>query len=185
MRFIVGDGDEGEQGGGEGGPAREEEGQVPEQGADVRAKQGGEREGVGEGEGVAVGGGRESVAREGEEGRDGGGEAEGSRDGDGSKRKPEEEEQEAPERLQRGADDGRRKRKRAADVRYGEEGSEEPQTVGEGVTVYCPHKVRAKRRRYVGTVEEMIVQKDCTGHQTKAAIVQFVDQEEDDEERLP
>ena len=55
----------------------------------------------------------------------------------------------------------------------------------EGVTVYGPHKVRGKWRRYVGTVEEMIAQQDRTGHVTRAALVQWEDQGEGDEERLP
>ena len=55
----------------------------------------------------------------------------------------------------------------------------------EGVTVYGPHKVRWKWRRYVGTVEEMIEQQDRTGHVTRAAIVQWEYQGEGDEERLP
>ena len=38
--------------------------------------------------------------------------------------------------------------------------------------------------RYVGTVEEMIEQQDCTGHVQRAAIVQWEDQGEEDEERL-
>ena len=53
--------------------------------------------------------------------------------------------------------------------------------VPEGVTVHCPHKVRGKWRMYVGTVEEMIVQQDCTGHVTKAAIVQWEDPGKEDE----
>ena len=53
------------------------------------------------------------------------------------------------------------------------------------MTVYGPHKVRGKWRMYVGTVEEMIEQHDRTGHVTKAAIVQWEDQGEEDEERLP
>ena len=55
----------------------------------------------------------------------------------------------------------------------------------EGGTVYGPHKVRGKWRRYVGTVEEMIEQQDRTGHVTRTAIVQWEDQGEGDEERLP
>ena len=74
---------------------------------------------------------------------------------------------------------------RARGVRYGEEGGKEPGTVGEGVTVYGPHKARGKCRMYVGTVEEMIIQKDRTGNRTKAAIVLWEDQLEGDEERLP
>ena len=46
MRFIVGDGDDGEQGGGEEGPAQEEEGREPGQEADRQVEQEGEREGV-------------------------------------------------------------------------------------------------------------------------------------------
>ena len=55
----------------------------------------------------------------------------------------------------------------------------------EGMTVYGPHKVGGKWRRYVGTVEEMIEQQDRTGHVTRAVIVQWEDQGEGDEERLP
>ena len=55
----------------------------------------------------------------------------------------------------------------------------------EGMTVYGPQEVGAKWRRYVGTVEEMIEQQDRTGHVTRAAIVQWEDQGEGDEERLP
>ena len=138
MSLIVRDGDEGEQGGGDERPAQEEEGREPGREADVQVEQEGEREGVGEGEGAAVDRGRESVAREGDKGWDRGGEAQGDREGDGSNRRREEEEQEPPERLQRGADDGRPKRKTARGVRYGEEGSEEPGKVREGVTVYGP-----------------------------------------------
>ena len=57
--------------------------------------------------------------------------------------------------------------------------------VREGVTVYGPHKVRGKWRRYVKTVEEMIEQQDGTGHVTRAVIVQWDDQGKGDEERLP
>ena len=60
-----------------------------------------------------MGRGRESVAREGEEGQDSRGEAKGDREGDGSRLRREQEEQEPPERLQQGVDDGRPKRKRA------------------------------------------------------------------------
>ena len=55
----------------------------------------------------------------------------------------------------------------------------------EGVTVYGPHKMRGKWWTYVGTVEEMIEQQDRTGHVTKAAILQWGDQGEEDEEGLP
>ena len=47
--------------------------------------------------------------------------------------------------------------------------------MGEGLTVYGPHKVRGKWRMYVGTVEEMIQQQDRTGHVAKAAIVHWQD----------
>ena len=131
-----------------------------------------------------MGGGQESVVREDEGGRDSGGEAEGDREGDGSTRRREKEEQEPPEKLQRGEDDGRPKRKRARGVRYGEEESKEPGTLGEGMTVYGPHKVRGKWRMYMGTVGEMIVQKDRAEHETKAAIVQWEYQGEVDGVRL-
>ena len=55
----------------------------------------------------------------------------------------------------------------------------------QGMTVYGPHKVRGKWRRYVGKVEEMIEQQDRTGHVMRAAIVQWEDQGEEDEEKLP
>ena len=55
---------------------------------------------------------------------------------------------------------------------YGEEGSEERGKVEEGVKVYGLHKVRGKWRMYAGTVEEVIVQKDHAGHETRAAMVQ-------------
>ena len=45
--------------------------------------------------------------------------------------------------------------------------------------------MRGKSKIYVGTVEEMIVQQDRTGHETKAALVQWEDQGVEDEERLP
>ena len=73
MRFIVGDGDDGEQGGGQEVPALEEEGREPGQEADQQVEQEGEREGVEEGDGEAERGGRESVTREGEGRRDSGG----------------------------------------------------------------------------------------------------------------
>ena len=38
---------------------------------------------------------------------------------------------------------------------------------------------------YVGTVEEVIVRKDCTGHETSAAIVQWEDQDDGYNHRLP
>ena len=55
----------------------------------------------------------------------------------------------------------------------------------EGVTVYGPHKVRGKWRMYVGLVEEMMEQQERTGLLMKAAIVQWEDQGEEDEKRLP
>ena len=54
-----------------------------------------------------------------------------------------------------------------------------------GVTEYGPHKVRGKWRMYVGTVQEMIEQQDRTGHVKRAALVQWEDQGEENEERLP
>ena len=186
MRFIVGDGDVGEQEGGEEGRARNGEGREARQEADRWVEQEEDGERVEEGEGAAEDGGRDSAAREGEDERDSGGGAGEGRQRDRSKRGREEDEQES--RLQRGEDeDGRPKRKRARRVRYGEEpiGREEPGAVREGVTVYGPHKVCGKWRMYVGKVEEMMEQQDSTGHVTKAAIVQWEDQGEEDEERLP
>ena len=110
------------------------------------------------------------------------------RERDDSKRRREEDEQEPQERQQQEEDeDGRPKKKRARGVRYGEEqmGREEKGAVREGVTVYGPHKVRGKWRRYVQTVEEIIEQQDRAGHLTRAAILQWEDQGEEDEERLP
>ena len=147
-----------------------------------------DREGVEEGEGAAEGGGRESAAGDRVDERDSGGGTGEGRERDGSKRGREEDKQEPPERQQPGEDeDERLKRKRARGVRYREEqiGREEPGAVREGVTVYGPHKWRGKWRMYVGTVEEMIEEQDRTGHVTKAAIVQWEDQGEADEERLP
>ena len=72
--------------------------------------------------------------------------AEEDRERGGSKRRRQGDEQEPPERRQQGKDeDGRPKRKRARGVRYGKEPmghGAELGTVGEGVTVYGPHKVR-------------------------------------------
>ena len=86
----------------------------------------------------------------------------------------------------RAASGGERRTSRRG-VRYGEEqlGCEEQGAVREGMTVYGPHKVSGKWRRYVGTVEEMIEQQDRKRHVTRAAIVQWEDQGEGDEERLP
>ena len=145
----------------------------------------GDLEGLGEGEGAAVDGNRGSGAGEGEGRRDSRGEAGDNRAGDGNKQQREKEEQEEPEGMGRGTDNGRPKRKRVRGVRYGEQGSNEPRNVGEGVKVYGPHKVPGKGRMYVGTVEDMILHKDHTGHDTRAAIVQWEAQEKGDNERLP
>ena len=106
----------------------------------------------------------------------------------GGKRGREADEQDLQAEQQQDAEgEGRRRRKRARGVRYGEEqrGREEQGAVREGMTVYGPHKVSGKWRRYVGTVEEMIEQQDRKGHVTRAAIVQWEDQGEGDEEGLP
>ena len=186
MRFTVGDGDVGEQEGGEESKAREEEGREPGQKANGREEQGEDGDGVEEG--AAEGGGQENAAGDRLDERDSGGGAGESRERHDSKRRREEDEQEPEDRKQQEEDeDGRPKRKRARGLRYGEEqmGPEEQGAVREGVTVYGPHKVRGKWRRYVGTLDEMIEQQDCTGHVTRAAIVQWEDQGEEDEERLP
>ena len=64
MRFIVGDGDVGEQEGEEEAPARDQKGRETGQEADRWVEQEEDREGVEEGEGAAEGGGRESAARD-------------------------------------------------------------------------------------------------------------------------
>ena len=110
------------------------------------------------------------------------------REREDSKRRREADEREPQARRQQDEDEeGRPKKKRARGFRYGEEqkGREEQGAVREGVTVYGRHKVRWKWRRYVGTMEEMIEQQDRTEHMTRAAIVQWEDQGEGDEERLP
>ena len=138
-------------------------------------------------EGEAEEGGQENAAGDRVEERNSG---EGTREGGGredSKRRREADEREPQARRQREKDkEGRPRRKRARGVRYEEEqkGREEQGAPGERVTVYGPHKVRGKWRRYVGTVEEMIEQQDRTGHVTRAAIVQWEDQGEGDEEGL-
>ena len=188
IRFIVGDGDVGEQEGGEESQARDEEGQETSQEADGRMEQEEDGEGVEEGEGAAEDGGWESAAGDRVDEPDSGGGTREGREKDGSKRGTEEDEQEPPERQQRGEDeDGSTKRKRARGVRYGEEqkDQEEPGAVREGVTVYGPHQVRGKWRIYVGTMEKMVKQQDRTRHVMKAAIVQWEDQGEEDGERLP
>ena len=173
MRFIVGDGDVGEEECGEESQAREEEGQEPGQGPNGQV----EREVDGEGveDSVAEEGGQENAAGDRVDERDSeGGIAEG-REREDSKPRREEDEQEPQERQQQEeGDDGRPKSKQAREVRYREEqmGQEEQGAVREGVTVYGPHKMRGKWRRYVATVEEMIKQQDRTGHVTRAATVQ-------------
>ena len=186
MRFIVGNGDVGEQEGREESQAREEEGRELGQEANGQVKR--EEDGEGVEEGAAEEGGQDNAAGDRVDERDSGGGTGEGRERDGRKRRREEDEQEQPERQQQeGDEDGRPKRKRARGVRYREEkmGREEQGAVREGVTVYGPHKVRGKWTRYVQTVEEMIEQQDCTGHVTRAAIVQWEDQGEEDEERLP
>ena len=59
-----------------------------------------------------------------------------------------------------------------------------PKTVEEGVKVYGRHRVRERWTMYVGTVQEVNVQKDHTGHETRAAIVQWEDKDDCDNERL-
>ena len=122
-----------------------------------------------------------------EEGSSGEGTREGS-EREGGKRGREADEQDRhAEGQQEGEGDGRPRRKRTTGVRYGEEqrGREEQGAVREGMTEYGPHKVSGKWRRYVGTVEEMIEQQIRKGHVTRAAVVQWEDQGEGDEERLP
>ena len=187
MRFIVGDGDGEEE--------RDERKQDQARGVECREPglaAGGQEdreegeEGVEEGE--AEGGGQESAFGDRVEGGSNGeGTGEGSEIG-GSKRGREADKRDLhADQQQEGEGKGRPRRKRARGVRYGEEqrGREEQGAVREGMTVYGPHKVSGKWRRYVGTVEEMIEQQDRKGHVTRAAIVQWEDQGEVDEERLP
>ena len=187
MRFIVGDGD-GEEERHERGQdqARGEEGREPGLAAGGREDREEGEEGVEEGE--VEGGGQESaVGDRVEEGSNGEGTREGS-EREGYKRGREADEQDLQaEQQQEGEGEGRPRRKRARGVRYGEEqrGCEEQGAVREGMTVYGPHRVSGQWRRYVGTVEEMIEQQDRKGHVTRAAIVQWEDQGEGDEKRLP
>ena len=112
---------------------------------------------------------------------------EGSEREDGKRRREADEQEPQAEWQQEGEEEGRPRRKRTRGVRYGEEqkGREVQGMMREGVTVYGPHKVSGKLRRYVGTVEDMIEQQDPTGHVTRAAIVQWEDQGEGDEVGLP
>ena len=187
MRFIVGDGDGEEE--------RDERGQDQARGVEGRepglAAGGREHREEGEAgveEGEAEGGGQEgAVGDRLEEGSNGEGTREGS-EREGGKRGREADEPDLQvEQQQEGEGEGRSRRKRARGVRYGEEqrGREEQGAVREGMTVYGPHKLSGKWRRYVGTVEEMIEQQDRKGHVTRAAIVQWEDQGEGDEEGLP
>ena len=187
MRFVVGDGDgEEERDEREQDQARGVEGREPGLAAGGREDREGGEEGVEEGE--AGGGGQESaVGDRMEEGSSGEGTGEGS-EREGGKRGREADEQDLhAERQQEGEGEVRPRRKRTRGVRYGEEqrGRKEQGAVREGMTVYGPHKVSGKWRRYVGTVEVMIEQQDRKGHVTRAAIVQWEDQGEGDEERLP
>ena len=187
MRFIVGDGD-GEEEHDKRGQDRApgEEGREPGLAAGGREDREEEAEGVEEGE--VEGGGQDSAVGDGvEEGSKGEGTREGS-EREGGKRGREADEQDLQaEQQQEGEGEGRPRRKWARGVRYGEEqrNCEEQGAVREGMTVYGPHKVSGKWRRFVGTVEEMIEQHERKGHVTRAAIVQWEDQGEGDEERLP
>ena len=176
----------GERDGREQDQAREAEGREPGQAASGREEREEGEDGVEEGE--AEGGGQKNAAGDRVEERNSG---KGTRDGsesDDGKRKREADEQELQaERQQEGKEAGRPRRKRTRVVRYGEEqqGREEQGAGQEGVTVYDLHKVSGKWRRYVGTVEEMIEQQDRTGHVRRAAVVQWEDHGEGDDERLP
>ena len=177
MRFVVGDGDSGEERDKrEQDQARGVEDREPGQAASGREARGEGEEGVEEGE--AEGGGQGSAAGDRvEEGSSGEGTREGSEREDGKRRRKADEQDLQAERQQEGEGEGRPRRKRERGVNYGEEqrGREEQGAVREGMTVYGPHKVSGKWRRYVGTVEKMIEQQDRTGHVTRAAIVQWED----------
>ena len=106
MRFIVGDGDVGDQECGEESQARDEQGRGPGQEADGRVEQ-------------EEDGGRESAAGDRVDERDSGGGTGEGRERDSSKRGKQEDEQEPPVRQQREEDeDGRPKSERARRVRY-------------------------------------------------------------------
>ena len=75
--------------------------------------------------------------------------------------------------------------RRKREVRYGEEERGEPERVEDGGRVYGPHKVGGRCRTYVRTVEEVIVQQHRTGDETRAAIVQWMDKKDEDNEWLP
>ena len=186
-RFIVGEGDNGEERDErEQDQARGEEGREPGQAASGREEREEGEDRVEEGE--AEGGGQGNAAGDRVEGRNSEkGTREGSEREDGKRRREADEQQLQGERQQEGEEEGKPRRKRKRGVRYGEEqqGCEEQGAVREGMTVYGPHKVSGKWRRYVGTVEEMIEQQDRTGHVTRAAIVQSEDQAVRDEETLP
>ena len=187
MRFIVGDGDSWEEREErEQDQARGVEGWEPGQAASGREEREEREEGVEEGE--AEGGGQGNAAGDRvEEGSSGEGTREGSEREDCKRRREADEQDLQAQRQQEGEGEGRPRRKQTRGVRYGEEqrGCEEQGAVREGMTVYGPHKVSGKWERYVGTVEKMIEQQDRTGHVTRAAIVQWEDQGEGDEERLP
>ena len=187
MRFIVGDGDSGEERDErEQDQARGEEGREPGQAAGGREEREEGEGGLAEGE--VEGGGQGNAGRDRVEKRSSGeGTREGSERGDGKRRREADEQKLQAERQQEGEEGGRPRRKRTRGVRYGEaqHGREEQGAVREGVTVYGSHKVSGKWRRYVGTVEEMIEQQDRTRHVTRAASVQWEDQGEGDDERLP
>ena len=187
MRFIVGDGDgEEERDKRRQDQAQGEEGREPGLAAGGREDREEGEERVEEGE--VEGGGQESaVGDRVEEGSKGEGTREGSEREGGMRGREANEQDLQAEQQQEGEGDGRPRMKRARGFRSGEEqrGCEEQGAVREGMTVYGPHKVRGKWRRYVGTVEEMIEQQDRKGHVTRAAIVQWQDQGEGDEERLP
>ena len=187
MGFIVGDGDSGEERDDrEQDQARGVGGREPGQAASRREEREEGEEGVKEGE--AEGGGQGNAAGDrSEEGSSGEGTREGSEREGGKRRREADKQDLQAERQQERVEEGRPRRKRTRGVRYGEEqrGREDQGAVQEGTTVYSPHKVSGKWRRYVGTVEEMIEQQDLTGHVTRAAIAQWEDQGEGDDKRLP
>ena len=172
MRFIVGDGDgEEEREEREQDQARGVEGRELGLAAGGRENREEGEEGVEEGE--AEGGGQESaVGDRVDEGSSGEATREGSESEGGKWGREADEQDLQAERQQEREGEGRPRRKRTRGVRYGEEqrGLQEQGAVREGMTVYGPHKVSAKWRRYVGTVEEMIEQQDRKGHVTRAAI---------------
>ena len=193
MQLVVENQDRDGQGDGEGGHTKEAGGGGLGQEEDslvgyVGGSEGEIAEGV---EGATEDGGHGNGSGEGMSGgeKDNRGVVGDSSAGDRGKRQQQEEEiyerQEGEDELEQGADSGRPKRRRTKGLRCSEEGRDEPGRVEQGANLYGPHKVRGTWTVYLGTVKEVIVQKGNAEHETRAATVQWEDQDDGDNERLP